>query len=148
MLPRLGQLVAGDDESYRYLAESIRMHPDQATLKAMMKSAGFGHVDVHNLSARRRRPARGDQVLIGSRRRLAARATWRAPLSLGVGLPLLFGSTPAAAAETGGLLLGGVTTWLGVLAALLALLAPSRPGDLAGAAAIVVVGALLGAICR
>ena len=37
--------------SYRYLAESIRMHPDQATLKAMMKTAGFGHVDVHNLSA-------------------------------------------------------------------------------------------------
>ena len=41
----------GDGESYRYLAESIRMHPDQATLKAMMKTAGFGHVDVHNLSA-------------------------------------------------------------------------------------------------
>ena len=37
--------------SYRYLAESIRVHPDQATLKAMMKTAGFGHVDVHNLSA-------------------------------------------------------------------------------------------------
>ena len=37
--------------SYRYLAESIRMHPDQGTLKAMMKAAGFGHVDVHNLSA-------------------------------------------------------------------------------------------------
>ena len=51
VLPRLGRLVAGDAESYRYLAESIRMHPDQATLKAMMKTAGFGHVDVHNLSA-------------------------------------------------------------------------------------------------
>ena len=51
ILPRLGQLVAGDAESYRYLAESIRMHPGQAELKAMMKSAGFGHVDVHNLSA-------------------------------------------------------------------------------------------------
>ena len=51
VLPRLGQWVAGDAESYKYLAESIRMHPDQATLKAMMKSAGFGHVDVHNLSA-------------------------------------------------------------------------------------------------
>ena len=51
VLPRLGQLVAGDADSYRYLAESIRMHPDQATLKAMMKTAGFGHVDVHNLSA-------------------------------------------------------------------------------------------------
>ena len=51
ILPRLGSLFAGDAESYRYLAESIRMHPDQATLKAMMKTAGFGHVDVHNLSA-------------------------------------------------------------------------------------------------
>jgi demethylmenaquinone methyltransferase / 2-methoxy-6-polyprenyl-1,4-benzoquinol methylase len=51
ILPRLGQLVAGDAESYRYLAESIRMHPGQAELKAMMKSAGFAHVDVHNLSA-------------------------------------------------------------------------------------------------
>jgi demethylmenaquinone methyltransferase/2-methoxy-6-polyprenyl-1,4-benzoquinol methylase len=50
VLPRLGQLVAGDAESYRYLAESIRMHPDQQTLKAMMKAAGFGHVDVHNLT--------------------------------------------------------------------------------------------------
>ncbi|MBT9597273.1 MAG: bifunctional demethylmenaquinone methyltransferase/2-methoxy-6-polyprenyl-1,4-benzoquinol methylase UbiE [Vitreoscilla sp.] len=50
ILPQLGQWVAGDGESYRYLAESIRMHPDQATLKAMMKSAGFGHVDVHNLT--------------------------------------------------------------------------------------------------
>lgn len=51
VLPRLGQWVAGDAQSYRYLAESIRMHPDQAELKGMMKSAGFGHVDVHNLSA-------------------------------------------------------------------------------------------------
>ncbi|WP_119355054.1 bifunctional demethylmenaquinone methyltransferase/2-methoxy-6-polyprenyl-1,4-benzoquinol methylase UbiE [Azohydromonas sediminis] len=50
VLPRLGQWVAGDADSYRYLAESIRMHPDQATLKAMMKAAGFGHVDVHNLT--------------------------------------------------------------------------------------------------
>jgi demethylmenaquinone methyltransferase / 2-methoxy-6-polyprenyl-1,4-benzoquinol methylase len=50
VLPRLGQLVAGDADSYRYLAESIRMHPDQATLKTMMKAAGFGHVDVHNLT--------------------------------------------------------------------------------------------------
>jgi demethylmenaquinone methyltransferase/2-methoxy-6-polyprenyl-1,4-benzoquinol methylase len=50
LLPRLGQWVAGDADSYRYLAESIRMHPDQATLKTMMKSAGFGHVDVHNLT--------------------------------------------------------------------------------------------------
>ena len=51
VLPRLGQWVAGDADSYRYLAESIRMHPDQATLKAMMKAAGFGHVDVHDLGA-------------------------------------------------------------------------------------------------
>jgi demethylmenaquinone methyltransferase/2-methoxy-6-polyprenyl-1,4-benzoquinol methylase len=51
ILPRIGRWVAGDAESYRYLAESIRVHPDQATLKAMMKTAGFGHVDVHNLSA-------------------------------------------------------------------------------------------------
>ena len=50
VLPKLGQLVAGDAASYQYLAESIRMHPDQATLKAMMKTAGFGHVDVHNLT--------------------------------------------------------------------------------------------------
>ena len=51
VLPRIGQWVAGDADSYRYLAESIRMHPGQAELKAMMKGAGFGHVDVHNLSA-------------------------------------------------------------------------------------------------
>jgi len=51
ILPRLGQWFAGDSQSYRYLAESIRMHPDQQQLKAMMKSAGFGHVDVHNLTA-------------------------------------------------------------------------------------------------
>ena len=50
VLPRIGQLVAGDGDSYRYLAESIRMHPGQAELKAMMKTAGFGHVDVHNLT--------------------------------------------------------------------------------------------------
>ena len=51
ILPKLGQMIAGDAESYRYLAESIRMHPDAQTLKAMMKSAGFGHVDVHKLTA-------------------------------------------------------------------------------------------------
>jgi demethylmenaquinone methyltransferase/2-methoxy-6-polyprenyl-1,4-benzoquinol methylase len=51
VMPLLGKWVARDAESYRYLAESIRMHPDQATLKAMMKDAGFGHVDVHNLAA-------------------------------------------------------------------------------------------------
>ena len=51
ILPTLGQMIAGDAESYRYLAESIRMHPDAQTLKAMMKTAGFGHVDVHKLTA-------------------------------------------------------------------------------------------------
>jgi demethylmenaquinone methyltransferase/2-methoxy-6-polyprenyl-1,4-benzoquinol methylase len=51
VLPRIGRLVAGDADSYRYLAESIRMHPGPAELKAMMKTAGFGHVDVHTLSA-------------------------------------------------------------------------------------------------
>ena len=50
VLPRLGKLVAGDDASYRYLAESIRMHPGQAELKALMKQTGFGHVDYHNLT--------------------------------------------------------------------------------------------------
>ena len=50
VLPKLGQFVAGDAASYQYLAESIRMHPDQATLKGMMKEAGFGHVDVHNMT--------------------------------------------------------------------------------------------------
>ncbi len=51
VLPRIGKLVAGDDASYRYLAESIRRHPDQAALKAMMETAGFARVDVRNLSA-------------------------------------------------------------------------------------------------
>ncbi|TNF58845.1 MAG: bifunctional demethylmenaquinone methyltransferase/2-methoxy-6-polyprenyl-1,4-benzoquinol methylase UbiE [Burkholderiales bacterium] len=51
VLPRLGRWVAGDAESYRYLAESIRMHPGQEELRQMMKQAGFGHVDVHNLTA-------------------------------------------------------------------------------------------------
>ncbi len=50
VMPLLGRLFANDADSYRYLAESIRMHPDQATLKTMMKSAGFGHVDVHSLA--------------------------------------------------------------------------------------------------
>ena len=50
VLPRLGKLVAGDDASYRYLAESIRMHPGQEELKALMKKSGFGHVDYHNLT--------------------------------------------------------------------------------------------------
>ncbi|MDH3208777.1 MAG: bifunctional demethylmenaquinone methyltransferase/2-methoxy-6-polyprenyl-1,4-benzoquinol methylase UbiE [Burkholderiaceae bacterium] len=51
VLPRLGQWVAGDADSYRYLAESIRMHPSQEALKSLMKTAGFGHVDVHSLCA-------------------------------------------------------------------------------------------------
>jgi len=51
VLPRLGRWVAGDEASYRYLAESIRMHPDQNELKAMMLNAGLAHVDVHNLTA-------------------------------------------------------------------------------------------------
>ena len=51
VLPLMGKLIAKDADSYRYLAESIRMHPDQDTLKGMMKTAGFGHVDVHNLTA-------------------------------------------------------------------------------------------------
>src|SRR5262245_4066509 len=50
VLPRMGQWIARDADSYRYLAESIRMHPGQQELRAMMKTAGFGHVDVHNLS--------------------------------------------------------------------------------------------------
>ncbi|MEJ5029664.1 bifunctional demethylmenaquinone methyltransferase/2-methoxy-6-polyprenyl-1,4-benzoquinol methylase UbiE [Comamonas sp. MYb69] len=51
VLPRIGKMVAGDADSYRYLAESIRMHPGQAELKAMMQRAGFGHVDYHNMTA-------------------------------------------------------------------------------------------------
>jgi demethylmenaquinone methyltransferase/2-methoxy-6-polyprenyl-1,4-benzoquinol methylase len=50
VLPRLGQWVAKDADSYRYLAESIRMHPGQEELKAMMRKGGFGHVDYHNLT--------------------------------------------------------------------------------------------------
>ena len=51
ILPRIGAMIAGDEDSYRYLAESIRKHPDQEMLKAMMESAGFEKVDVRNLSA-------------------------------------------------------------------------------------------------
>ena len=50
VLPRLGKLVAGDDASYRYLAESIRMHPGQDELKTLMQQSGFGHVDYHNMT--------------------------------------------------------------------------------------------------
>ncbi|MDP3612386.1 MAG: ubiquinone/menaquinone biosynthesis methyltransferase, partial [Rubrivivax sp.] len=49
-MPAMGKLIAGDGDSYRYLAESIRMHPDQATLKALMQASGFAHVDVHKLA--------------------------------------------------------------------------------------------------
>lgn len=51
VLPALGQRIAGDAESYRYLAESIRMHPDQEALRQMMLDAGFGTVDYFNLTA-------------------------------------------------------------------------------------------------
>jgi demethylmenaquinone methyltransferase/2-methoxy-6-polyprenyl-1,4-benzoquinol methylase len=51
VMPQLGKWIAKDESSYRYLAESIRMHPDQETLRGMLKEAGFEHVDVHNLSA-------------------------------------------------------------------------------------------------
>ena len=50
VLPRLGKLVAGDADSYRYLAESIRMHPDQGELKEMMQAAGLERVDYLNLT--------------------------------------------------------------------------------------------------
>jgi demethylmenaquinone methyltransferase/2-methoxy-6-polyprenyl-1,4-benzoquinol methylase len=51
VLPRLGRLIANDAASYRYLAESIRVHPDQETLKAMMEQAGFDRVEYQNLMA-------------------------------------------------------------------------------------------------
>jgi demethylmenaquinone methyltransferase / 2-methoxy-6-polyprenyl-1,4-benzoquinol methylase len=51
VLPRLGRLIARDEGSYRYLAESIRVHPDQETLKRMMEHAGFDKVEYHNLTA-------------------------------------------------------------------------------------------------
>ena len=50
ILPKLGRLLAKDEDSYRYLAESIRMHPDQQTLKKMLEQAGFERCDVHNLT--------------------------------------------------------------------------------------------------
>lgn len=50
VLPKLGQMVAGDEGSYRYLAESIRMHPGQEELKTLMHKCGFGHVDFHNMT--------------------------------------------------------------------------------------------------
>jgi len=50
VLPKMGQLVAKDSDSYQYLAESIRMHPDQETLKGMMETVGFEQVTYHNLT--------------------------------------------------------------------------------------------------
>lgn len=50
MLPLMGRVVANDSESYKYLAESIRMFPDQETLAAMMRDAGFDAVKYHNLT--------------------------------------------------------------------------------------------------
>jgi len=50
ILPRLGRIIANDEASYRYLAESIRKHPDQETLKGMMAEAGFDRPHYHNLS--------------------------------------------------------------------------------------------------
>ncbi|RTZ74443.1 MAG: bifunctional demethylmenaquinone methyltransferase/2-methoxy-6-polyprenyl-1,4-benzoquinol methylase UbiE [Gammaproteobacteria bacterium] len=50
LLPKIGKLVVDDEESYRYLAESIRMHPNQESLKEMMEAAGFEKCDYHNLT--------------------------------------------------------------------------------------------------
>ncbi|NMP16154.1 MULTISPECIES: bifunctional demethylmenaquinone methyltransferase/2-methoxy-6-polyprenyl-1,4-benzoquinol methylase UbiE [unclassified Thalassotalea] len=50
ILPKMGELVAKDGESYQYLAESIRMHPDQETLKQMMEDVGFEQTSYHNLT--------------------------------------------------------------------------------------------------
>jgi demethylmenaquinone methyltransferase/2-methoxy-6-polyprenyl-1,4-benzoquinol methylase len=50
VIPKIGRLVAGDEDSYRYLAESIRMHPDQETLRDMMEDAGFERCDYHNMT--------------------------------------------------------------------------------------------------
>ncbi|WP_339337944.1 bifunctional demethylmenaquinone methyltransferase/2-methoxy-6-polyprenyl-1,4-benzoquinol methylase UbiE [uncultured Oceanicoccus sp.] len=50
LLPKIGKLIANDEESYRYLAESIRMHPDQESLKFMMEDAGFARCEYHNMT--------------------------------------------------------------------------------------------------
>ena len=68
---------------------------------------------------------------------------WRQTVSLGLGVPLLLGSTPAAAAGAAGLVVGGFAPWLGLLAALWALLAPRRPADLSGAATVATFGAIV-----
>ncbi|MED5509396.1 MAG: bifunctional demethylmenaquinone methyltransferase/2-methoxy-6-polyprenyl-1,4-benzoquinol methylase UbiE, partial [Pseudomonadota bacterium] len=51
LLPRIGKVITGDEDSYRYLAESIRMHPDQETLKQMMETVGFERTSYHNMTA-------------------------------------------------------------------------------------------------
>jgi demethylmenaquinone methyltransferase/2-methoxy-6-polyprenyl-1,4-benzoquinol methylase len=50
LLPKMGKFIAGDEESYQYLAESIRKHPNQETLKEMVLTAGFNSCEYHNLS--------------------------------------------------------------------------------------------------
>ena len=50
VLPLMGRLVANDSDSYQYLAESIRMHPDQDTLRDMMEDAGFSRCEYHNMT--------------------------------------------------------------------------------------------------
>ena len=50
ILPKMGKVIAGDEDSYRYLAESIRMHPDQETLKNMMEESGFERCTYHNMT--------------------------------------------------------------------------------------------------
>lgn len=50
VMPKMGEFIAKDKDSYQYLAESIRMHPDQETLKGMMEEAGFEKVEYHNLT--------------------------------------------------------------------------------------------------
>lgn len=50
ILPKLGKLIADDEDSYRYLAESIRMHPDQEKLKQLMQEAGFERCTYHNMT--------------------------------------------------------------------------------------------------
>ncbi len=50
VIPKIGKLITGDEDSYRYLAESIRVHPDQETLRDMMEDAGFERCDFHNMT--------------------------------------------------------------------------------------------------
>ena len=50
LLPKIGKLITGDEDSYRYLAESIRMHPDQKTLKGMMEDAGLTQCRFQNMT--------------------------------------------------------------------------------------------------